>query len=445
MSNQKGGLIGVQTGALSLNKLAARGSVVDTRHDFPVKVIELQQPQFKASYNKGLPVGYENDDIVDEEAYLQDVVVSYQVKNQNGSWGPVKTDKYVPIVVANPRLASGHFSEHKITTVNGHTYTVKYTDVRQPGQLLLKQAITADTFCERLGIESNIAIVVDAASIGFFEILTSGLWPAGRPRPKVYYMYGPEVVNDPATKKAPDAKEFKPSQNGVQLIPCVPMSPPDFVYEYEWDPAQSPGTSYLDSFFTTYKFNLSEVKTSKKGKSQTYTTDLKITDPRTPGLTNVLIDSKTKNDINFLQAILKKILANLSTDKNKFMMSSSYQQKRGGDWLQDLLCLAFRVRARAFKVYPGGTTNIAKEFDRAFLVTHDRVALAFNLLCGNDAFYTHHQPCGLASSLHSCFSFSLDDITQIRQNTIDRANSIKGAAAQINAPLTPAALPSVPI
>jgi hypothetical protein len=419
-----------------------KGCIVDTRHDFPLTVQTLKMPKFKNSYNQGLPKAYDDNDIVDEETYLQSIVASYQVETSPGSgtFGPPittsQTKPYVPIAIANPKFKSGYTSTHKITTINGHSYTVKYSDVKTSGVLgtgVGKKVITAQQFYERLGIkETNIAIVIDAASISFIEILVSGpKFTVQGKRPNVYYMYGPEVVNDPATKKAPDSKEFG-KEAGANLIACVPMSPADFIYSYNWDNNQTPNTVYLDQFFTNYNFDLSELKVKKTGSSGSYITDLKITD-QVNKVNNILIDSKSKNDINFLQSILKKLLDSLTGTKNQFMMSSSYQQKRSGDWLQVLLCSALKDKARAFKTYPNGKDNIVKLVERVFFVTHDRVAAAFNLLCGNDTFYTHHQP---VPSFHSCFSYTLDNPEKVRADTISRANDCKTEVNELVGKLT---------
>lgn len=95
-----------------------------------------------------------------------------------------------------------------------------------------KNYIKSDVFVTGLEIEDNSAIVIDAAAVSIFDILTS------EPENKsfdhtMYYVMAPELINDPAGKTAADDSQFennkKPGKTGktagVKLFSCVPNSP----------------------------------------------------------------------------------------------------------------------------------------------------------------------------------------------------------------------------
>lgn len=393
-------------------------SVGDSKHDFHYNMETLTSKGFKDAFNYGLPDngGYNDDNIMDEEKCLSSVIRNYTDKS--GEY----TNEYVPINVSNPKYITGTSSEHQITTINGKQFTVSYTDVKPKttvfGFGIPGKEITADIFYKNLGLNNyqNIAIVVDAASIGLFEILSSGT----KLDKNVYYIYGPEVINDPATKKTPDSKVFKNgsvvgkiASNGVNLISCVPLiKNGELKFNYNFNPNESSliSTPYLNQFYTKYNFILSDVKETIKGKSMEYITNLDIKGAGSE--INTLPNSKSKNDITYLENILKKFISyfsprpgNLTTDK-KFLISSSLQQKRSGDWLQVLLCAALKDKIREFKEFNGGDENVVANIQEVFFVTHDRIALAFALLNGINCIFTHHNG---QQRFHSAFAFKLND------------------------------------
>jgi hypothetical protein len=387
----------------SFNPVLANLSVGDTRHDFGYGKEKLAPVQ--ANYNAGLPASY--NEITSEEVCLNSVIKEYSNQNNekvensnNGSYAHTQV-KY----------------NHDITTINNYSYAISYADVKPN-----KELIQAKDFYSQLNMEdTEIAIVIDATSISFFEILKNGEEMANN----VYYIYGPEVINDPATKKSVSSKDFT-LNGGVNLIPCLPLNPSSFVYEYQFQANQD--SLYLDQYFTNYQFDLSEIQENKMGKSENYLTNLTISykDPATKEVyNNVLVDSKSKNDISFLSSILtnviqllvgkksflsgifgsKKVDKNTNIGKNNFLMNSAFQQKRSGDWLQVLLCAALKDKSRGFySTMDPQKRNITKNIQRVFLVTHDRIALAFALMNGIDVIFTHHQP-----SSHSAFVYKLNN------------------------------------
>ena len=404
----------------ALNQLLSNLSVGDTKHDFGYTNEALKKERFKASFNTGIAVPY--SEYLTEPECLNSVIKSYST---DGGATDIKTE-YVPIQIANPKYTPATTSKHTITTVNGNKYQVNYTDVKpQPsdnptsltGKITLAaknlikgaEVITAPTFYENLELDPNekIAIIVDAASISLYDILNTGAFPKGTTRPTIYYVYAEEIVNDPATKKSPDAKEFS-KETGVEFVPCVPIETnKNLYYNYSYeDPTEN--TPFIKQFYTNYQFQLSELKKSVKGRSLEYITNLNIVG-RERGHFNSLPDSKSKNDITFLTSFLKKFLDKIFgggtiTAEQHFLFSSALQQKRSGDWLQVLLCAAIKDHIRNFKRY-NDDSNI-DDISRVFLVTHDQIALSFALLMGIDCIFTHHNG---SKHFHSAFVYKILD------------------------------------
>jgi len=411
----------------NLNQILANLSVGDTKHDFGSSFISDQQ---KDDYNSGLPMKYTN--IMDEPGCLNSVIKNYTI----GSTVNTNNNTYLPISIANPGYESGKNSQHTIETINGYNYTVNYTDVKPRVKGNEGTNITGPQFFENLDItDNNIAIVVDAASIKLTEILSTGTFTTGTRR-NVYYIYGPEVVNDPATKKHPEDL-IENNSNGVKFVPCISTNPQSFVYDYNFTTYPSENTIYLEQFFTKYNFALSEIIPASKGRSISYTTNLTISDKENGKNINPIIDSKSKNDITFLTKFISDAWSFLSNRKantpeksnNQFLLSSGYQQKRSGDWLQVLLCSSLRDKSRGIKLYPGTTpSNLIKEVERVFFVTHDQIALAFALLNGIDCIFTHHNG---KHHFHSAFVYKLNDpVTELRNKSI-LVTSIKSGENKI--------------
>lgn len=286
--------------------------------------------------------------------------------------------------------------------------------------------IDAKTLIDKLNIESNSAIVIDAASISLFTILKNGEKNGNH---KIYYVMTPEVINDPATKTPLDDPIFK-LDAGINLIPCETANPPSFKYNYSWDnTAESP----YNKFFTKYNFQISELQRVRKGKTTRYSTDLLITDSANK-LIEKVNDSKTKNAINFLSSTISNLIKLLSkkskNDRNQiFSFNAKLQQKRSGDWLQSLACLNMMNSTIPLKRYlpPGTTSNdpldyeIEKQISKVYLVTHDIILLAFTLLMGGDAIFTH-------AASNKIYIFKKDDPDAYEERLNGRIEAIKREA-----------------
>jgi hypothetical protein len=247
--------------------------------------------------------------------------------------------------------------------------------------------------------------MVDATSISLFTILKNGEKITDH---KLFYVMTPEVVNDPADKKPLDDPIFKLKDKGTDLIPCETANPPSFKYNYNWfDTAESP----YNKFFTRYNFQISELQRIRKGKTTRYSTDLLITDSDNK-LTEKPVekcnDSENKNSINCLSSTISNLIKLLSkkasNDSSKnainqiFSFNAKLQQKRSGDWLQSLACLNMMNSAIPLKRYfpplttpstNAGDNEIEKQISKVYLVTHDIILLAFTLLMGGEAIFTH--------------------------------------------------------
>jgi hypothetical protein len=297
-----------------------------------------------------------------------------------------------------------------------------------------REEINAPMFYEMMGIDVNetIALVIDAASIGLIDILSRGKF-AGK-RPTVYYIYGPEVVHDPATKKHPSSPDFKDPKvwlEGVEFIPCVSLNPSSFVYSYDYNPSDTTGL-YLNKFFTNFQFELSELKETPKGKTIEYSTDLTIKAFEGDKIKFIdeSIDSKSKSDITFLTKIIGALKgAFKSGDEKEFQYAISFLKKMSGDWLQVLLTLAIATGTRGFTPYKNresGTRqeNITGKIDHVYFVTHDQIALSFALLMKVECLFTHHGPVEGNPSLHSAFLFSLPNEEALNASIIAKASAV---------------------
>ena len=370
----------------------------------------LNSGEFTAAYNYGLPQPFEN--IYNEAENLNSVVKSFKVDGDT-DWTETSSKQYSPVQLFNPENKHlENYTSHSIQTKNGKMFDVKYTDVKPAsnniiGSLIGGKTIDAKTFYDKLGLDNfnNIAIIVDAASIALYDILSKGPELPGK---NIFYIFGPEVVNDPATKKLPQDKVFinnrktsPTKKNGVIIHSCVPVSLINS-YNYHYDLSKGlKSTSYLDLFYSNYNFDLSEIKTNIKGKSVSYTTNLDIKGNKKE--INTVVDSGEKNKITFIEKVVSKFLKLIKTsdkkknktsnrinDEEKFLFSSRLQQKRSGDWLQVLLCSSVKDKLRSFQEYDSESNNIVSNLDNVFLVTHDQIALSFALLNGINCIFTHH-------------------------------------------------------
>jgi hypothetical protein len=390
--------------AKGLADTLANKSAADSWHDFHTSIagIEAIIKNNIEKYKNGLPnMGEELDlgNFSNEAKALSSVI-----QDHPGGICPF-SDYLVGKCLGQQNLINGQNSAYTIRTINGNEYSVKSKVVATKDVFGTKTYITASDFVEHFEIEDNTAIVIDAAAVSILDILKNG----DVVNQTIYYAYVPEVVNDPAPKTPVDSAIFN-KIGGVRLHSCLSNTPPSHNYNYSYN-NKLDGNSIGDKktnpylkFFTKYNFQLSELQITQKGKTFDYTTNLLISTPNNTNdgvYTANIIDSKKKNNINFLSSILINIIKSIVTEfgsgvnsgnrsKKEFLFNTSFQQKRSGDWLQVLCCLLLKSRKLKSLTKNGAAIeNIENSISEVYFVTHDRIALAFALLCGLNCIYTH--------------------------------------------------------
>ena len=384
----------------SLKNTLANKSAADSWHDFHSSIDGINNiiKTNEKNYLTGLPKGVTDlGDFNNEAEALSSVVNSIE---------GCKFSEYIHGKCTSG-IIPGLSTPYTIQTINGIDYSVKSLVVSKGSSTLgTKENIEAPEFFTKLGegvIPDHSAFIIDATAVKLLEILKNGSFTGGM-KPTIYYAFIPEIENDPAGKTPINSTIFN-SPDGVTLIPCLSNSPPKFNYNYSFDSDFS-GNDIKDNdknpykkFFTRYNFQLSELQINQKGNNLNYTTNLLISSNDTDNGTNSenIIDSKKKNNISFLKSILKNTIKLLdkgrtfeAKTKNNFLFNTKFQQKRSGDWLQVLACLL--LKSRPLKSYGGrgpAQENIEQNISSVFFVTHDRIALAFALLCGIQCIYTH--------------------------------------------------------
>lgn len=233
------------------------------------------------------------------------------------------------------------------------------------------------------------AIIVDFSQHHFIEDLASG----EADEFKIHYLMTPEVVNDPAGKPNVHNKTlFGIPDKGVKLRSYVQTDPESISYT-KFNPNE-PSTS--NNFFSKYDFNLSPIKQIyTKQKAEKFIATLNISYDGGDGkpLTDTIEDSKGENSITTVLGYLKKILQQIQgkggTPMEKFNFNTKIQQKRGGDWFQALSCLT--AKNRNYTLILPSTSERRQELLSpncpVYLVTHDRIAVAFALLNGVNVIY----------------------------------------------------------
>ena len=379
-----------------LKNILANKSAADSWHDFHKDISGIASiiSDYQDKYLKGLPYGVEDLGEFSDEANALSSIISTP--------NDCAFSKFIHGNCAGQKEIPGQNEPYNITTINNTQYSVKSLVVASGSRLTgNKQYIEAPEFIEKLKIPDYSAIIVDATAISLLEILKTGNFNGSVPT--IYYAFIPEVVNDPAGKTPVNSAVFK-GENGVNLIPCLSNSPPKFNYNYSFDDSfngndlKNNEKNPYKKFFTRYNFQLSELQINQKGKNLDYTTNLLISskDSANGNNSETIIDSKKKNNISFLKSILINTIKLLSkakqSDVNKadFLFNTKLQQKRSGDWLQVLACLLLKSRPLKGNYGNGpATENVEKSVSSVFFVTHDRIALAFALLCGVECIFTH--------------------------------------------------------
>ena len=470
-----------------INNLLANLSVADTAHDIDKKdkgilgisgFLGTAGNIYARMYQKGIPVPYNTDNILDEESAVGSVIINSSFKwgvstsppeggfsepinnhdtlFQRHRYVPLRVMKYIKegrITTSAPNAVTTTYSDsnlpfvrsngqtHTIDTVNGNKYTVTYFDVKPEvipasGPRRKGELITAEDFFQNMNYQDtnlpkNIAFVVDCTSVKIEQILNTG--PRLGSNFNTYLIKSPEGENDPGGKTNLQSTTFQTYNdrggNGVRYRAAVPYQLNKLKsYSYAFKNYQiSPYTQ----FFTNYNFELSELQFNDKYIFSDLTTTLNIIDPNNIVPPKPVLNSGDMNEIGAVSNVIRNIMAKIESYGSKasaidiFDYNCALQQKRSGDWLQALLCCLVASGERKFCEYNSpmfdlmsifkkkeiqngtltdGQPNDALNFlpDDVYLVTHDRILLAFSLLLGINVIFTHHLPgTGKKYSYHS--------------------------------------------
>ena len=426
---------------IPIHETLGSAAVSDLYHDF--KKFKNNLSSYINNYFKSLP----NESIMpnihsnhlDEPETLNNVILSINNSAKDGGYHP------------------SHYTEqHEVETTSRYRYNVIPVDCYTPTykEELRKQKssnntdsdnelseddedvskyISAADFISNSTLTGKNALVVDATSISLFTILNNG--PIIKESDAAfYYIYGPEVVNDPAGKKPLDHKCFSKydSGNGVKIYPCISNEPPNILYNYTWLDNEANNTilptNPYNMFYSNLNFQLSELQYEYNHKTLKYTTNMnihshEIKQPK-PSKSENITDSGLQNSISNLltkiTSLYKKFSSMKPNDSKRneyiFSINSKFQQKRTGDWLQVLLCLL--IKQRMFKIFtkngPPLRTEIQNEIDNIYFVTHDHIALAFALFVGVECIFTH-APSG------KMYVYKINSPEQIKENIMNSA------------------------
>jgi hypothetical protein len=453
----------------AIQTILANLAVGDTSHDIDKKdkgvlgiTANLRNSETIQAkmYKAGIPITY--NDVLTEEDAISSVVnnATFEWEVSNSSTDAFKQTKYVPLTImkyikegihpieATARtgaiLSEAELTKHNFQTINGNDYVVTYFDVKP-----LQHLITAQTFFTNMGYDpsilttpKNIAFVVDCTSITIEEILNKGNQLNENFR--TYLIKSSEGENDPGGKTNLQDKSFKSNTTGVRYRAAVPYNlnkAKSYNYSYE---INGDGISPYTQFFTNYSFNLSELQFDDKYIFSSLSTTINITHPdrnkRIP--TKTVLNSGYMNEIATVSNVVRNVLAkiikfgNKYSDIDTFDYNCALQQKRSGDWLQALLCCLVALEERQFCEYnspafsletlfkkkqitdgTAGSAVLKFEQDDVYLVTHDRILLAFALLLGINVIFTHHykstrQP----HSFHSALVYKIKNPLETSQS-----------------------------
>jgi hypothetical protein len=415
-------------------------------------------------YKKGIPVPYIGK-IFGEEQAISAVIDSSKFNWISQLGDPVppqhnalfKAHPYVPLRVMkyikegrtttsppnaavtvysdpDPQFKRMDKQQHSITTINHNEYTVTYFDVK-PGEE--RNLINARNFFSNMGYENlesniNIAFVVDCTSITIEDILNNG--PNLGANFKTYLIKSPEGENDPGGKTNLQDKTFKNynverANTGVRYRAAVPFDlKKSNSYSYSF---KEINTSPYTQFFTNYNFELSELQFDDKFIFSELTTKLNIIDPNSSVPPKLIPNSGNMNKIGAVSTIIRNIMDKISKYSNKasdidvFYYNCALQQKRAGDWLQALLTCLVASGERKFCEYNSPNFDIMGVFkkkniqdgvshdalvfkeENVYLVTHDRILLAFALLLGINVIFTHHFSGSEGQSYHSTLLYKI--------------------------------------
>ena len=372
-----------------IDKALTIGSIGDAGHDFGFSsfttATDIIPGLPKTSYT---PKNYSEVDVLRSVFKLKDDQTAME-------------DKFtIPNEMDLPPAGGAVKITDSIKTINDHNYNITRINVKKED----RDRITAEDFFSMGnfysgGGETNIALIIDCVSIKFIEMIKNG-GRANLSGLKCFLLKAPELENDPGGKKNINDKIFNDNGvDGVYLKPAVPFNfNEDGSYTYNYDSTSN--DSLYGGFFTKYNFTLSELILERKFIFERLSSTLTISnnDPELKLPTIIVPDSGNKNEINALTKLIANFKSLFSSRQanqyeTEFNVNASYQQKRTGDWLQALLAALVANGDRQFVEHKDAGKDPLKFLPNdVYLVTHDRILLAFALLLGINVIFTHKKP-----------------------------------------------------
>jgi hypothetical protein len=470
----------------------------DTSHDFDDKkaisgITNLINTTYKDFYFNGLPGVTNLRNIQSEEQTIASVIEANSYKfirgtvggegatfgtNVNGAsfngvpYSPLTAMKFIKDGMVDGNIATNNDRTgkpivqpdkctHEFKTVTGNDYTCTYFDVKPEKTGGKKgEIIDAKQFFLNMGFkdedEFNIGLIVDCVSITLEDIFNKGT-PLSSEK-KVRLIKSSEGENDPGGKTNINDKTFKTfsAGKGIDYKAAIPLNiDKNKKYTYYYEPQQKTPYAW---FLTNYRFSLSELQYSCKYLFSNLSTTLTITGDT--GITpKVIPNSGEANEISQASIVIRNILEKIKAKikgvtpaQNMFDFNCPFQQKRSGDWLQALICALVAIGERQFCEFNPDIASIFKKkdlttethgkaalnFDEVYLVTHDRILLAFALLLGINVIFTHHYKAATKTySYHSALVYKqknpfeqLEAMNRVCQNFIEKITKpyVDGAA-----------------
>ena len=354
----------------SFKTVLANNASADTRHDFGINVVTQK---IQTQFNDALPSGCNS-------APTEDEVLNNIINKTSAT--PTFKDFLTEVTtetsgteldITFPGNTGGPITKFNVIKYSGTNYGDKKKDIGKD-------------FCEKTNLTvntENACFVVDFNQHGFLSKLKQGTKTTNT---TIHYLMTPEVVNDPAGKPSIfDKTLFDDNKTGVTFKSYIQTTPNTTNYT----PYKTSELSFTNNFFSNYNFSLSPIQQSfQKGNNSSLSTTLTISFSPSSGTNFVdsIKDSKKQNSIQSLLSYINGLMKQLGTPKGKFDFNSKLQQKRGGDWLQVLACLNTKDNDFSCILPNKGNTPSGP----VYLVTHDRIALAYALLNGVNVIYLSH-------------------------------------------------------
>lgn len=228
--------------------------------------------------------------------------------------------------------------------------------------------------------QDYIAFTIDALSVPFYDCLLRDRGPAQTK--KAFSLISREGINDAAGKV-----EILAPKGPVGTVPLVQIETRQDTAAYQvmyppTDMGRKGELSELELFFSNYALMVSPIEKV----SGVTTTTLSITDKSLVRQVQVLKSSKEDrhpNAVPTLSSEIRRLLGLLApgqgNQKEKALYHALLQQKRSGDWLQNLACLTPERFGLAADT-------------RIMMATNDKICVAYGIFVGVDVLFTYINP-----------------------------------------------------